>query len=235
MPAERVMYALAVLTSGHRRLRAYPCAPRVATAVTTDAHMRRGSPSNAEHRTVRGSLGWPQPNRSDRARPTPRAGAPQVVEFTEPNLAGRSVRRHPDRHVIQDPVSTSYHGVSPAGPTGRMVDPSAETAGDHSPELAPLGPLWRVTPQQSQMSGGMGLLPCPASRHPDPGAVGSAHPRPRSAASKGQPAQRGACEVHERPTGGKVVLDRKSCSSLLHGNARVPRHCSHYVRISEHV
>lgn len=68
-------------------------------------------------------------NRSDQRLTHGQCRCLQAVEFTDAvgNLAGRSVRRHPDRHVMQGlprfhPYHASLSGTRPV----ESADPSAE-------------------------------------------------------------------------------------------------------------
>lgn len=114
-------------------------------------------------------------NRSDQRLTHGQCRCLQAVEFTDAvgNLAGRSVRRHPDRHVMQGlPRSTrttaSLSGTRPV----ESADPSAEPPVIICPNCA-TKPSQRVIAAASRASptvvaGGTGLLPCPVLDIPTP-------------------------------------------------------------------
>ncbi len=114
-------------------------------------------------------------NRSDQRLTHGQCRCLQAVEFTDAvgNLAGRSVRRHPDRHVMQGlprfhPYHASLSGTRPV----ESADPSAEPPVIICPNCATI-PSQRVIAAASRASptvvaGGTGLLPCPVLDIPTP-------------------------------------------------------------------
>lgn len=114
-------------------------------------------------------------NRSDQRLTHGQCRCLQAVEFTDAvgNLAGRSVRRHPDRHVIQGlPRFHPYHGKPVGHPTGRIGRPVGEPPVIICPNCA-TKPSQRVIAAASRASptvvaGGTGLLPCPVLDIPTP-------------------------------------------------------------------